>query len=211
MPDNYYSEVNENGVVTPFRDLAAFPRSEQAVLGAVNIMKNTGLSGGSSGITQSIDSDGVTTVSGKATATKFIKLAGSTESLKLVEGKRYKLVGCPSGGSANTYKMDFRTDIGGVTSVICEDFGNGAVFTMPTVPAGGSNQYSVFIKVENGYEFTSPAIFKPMITIDLDATYADFAPYAMTNKELTEKVQGIINAATNAADFAAFKTAIGNL
>lgn len=34
---------------------------------------------------------------------------------------------------------------------------------------------------------------------------------AMTNRELTEKVQGIIDAASNAADFAAFKTAIGNL
>lgn len=43
-----------------------------------------------------------------------------------------------------------------------------------------------------------------------DISDAD-TPYAMTNRELTEKVQGIINAATNAADFAAFKTAIGNL
>lgn len=43
MSDNYYSELNENGVVTPFRDLAAFPRSEQAVLGASNLVdfKNT--------------------------------------------------------------------------------------------------------------------------------------------------------------------------
>ena len=44
-----------------------------------------------------------------------------------------------------------------------------------------------------------------------DDTYPDFTPYAMTNGELTEKVQGIIDAANNAADFAAFKTAIGNL
>lgn len=42
-------------------------------------------------------------------------------------------------------------------------------------------------------------------------TYEGFASYAMTNQQLTDKVQGIIDAANNAADFAAFKTAIGNL
>ena len=56
----------------------------------------------------------------------------------------------------------------------------------------------------------SNAVFKPMIRYasDTDATYQ---PYVMTNGELMEKVQGIIDAANNAADFAAFKTAIGNL
>lgn len=42
-------------------------------------------------------------------------------------------------------------------------------------------------------------------------TSDDVTDYAMTNGELTIKVQGIIDAANNAADFAAFKTAIGNL
>lgn len=51
---------------------------------------------------------------------------------------------------------------------------------------------------------------KPMIRLssDPDSTYQ---PNAMTNKELTDKVSGIISAATNAADFAAFKTAIAAL
>ena len=57
---------------------------------------------------------------------------------------------------------------------------------------------------------TVDTTFYPMIRVadDTDPTYQ---PYAMTNRELTEKVQGIIDVATNAADFAAFKTAIGLL
>lgn len=50
--------------------------------------------------------------------------------------------------------------------------------------------------------------FMVVLASDTDTTYG---PFAMTNGELTEKVQGIIDAANNAADFAAFKTAIGNL
>ena len=50
----------------------------------------------------------------------------------------------------------------------------------------------------------------PMIR-DARITDDTYVPYAMTNRELTEKVQGIISAATNAADFAAFKAAIAAL
>ena len=45
----------------------------------------------------------------------------------------------------------------------------------------------------------------------IEDTYDGHTDYAMTNAELTEKVQGIINAANNSADFAAFKTAIAAL
>ena len=50
----------------------------------------------------------------------------------------------------------------------------------------------------------------PEIVLSND-TYDGHTDYSMTNAELTEKVQGIINAANNSADFAAFKTAIAAL
>lgn len=51
---------------------------------------------------------------------------------------------------------------------------------------------------------------KPMI-YDARLVNPPYQPFTMTNRELTDKVQGIISAATNAADFAAFKTAIAAL
>ena len=79
-----------------------------------------------------------------------------------------------------------------------------------TVPSGIS--YIAFTQYYNEGTFTKElqAQYEVLVRYgaDTDTTYA---PYAMTNGELTEKVQGIIDAANNAADFAAFKTAIGNL
>ena len=68
-------------------------------------------------------------------------------------------------------------------------------------------RYGIYFKAANK---VATSTFKIMI-YDARDTNPDFQPHAMTNAELTEKVQGIINAANNAADFAAFKTAIGAL
>ena len=58
----------------------------------------------------------------------------------------------------------------------------------------------------------SPIISAKNFLLKLASDTSDeVTDYAMTNAELTEKLQGIINAANNAADFAAFKTAIGAL
>jgi hypothetical protein len=86
---------------------------------------------------------------------------------------------------------------------VVEDTGSGATFTIPSSDCTSGN---IAIHVKNGVD-VSGKTWKPMISFD----GGEYAEPAMTNKELTEKVQGIIDAATNAADFAAFKTAIGNL
>ena len=61
----------------------------------------------------------------------------------------------------------------------------------------------------------NPKIFKPMIYLASNIVN-DYVPFAMTNQQLTDSatdqktaINAIITAATGAADFAAFKTAMG--
>ena len=72
-----------------------------------------------------------------------------------------------------------------------------------------TDTYTIYLNINNDNVSVS-GTFYPMLYPDgVDGSV--YAPPAMTNGELTAKVQGIIDAANNAADFAAFKTAIGNL
>ena len=75
--------------------------------------------------------------------------------------------------------------------------------------ADGSVLVAIYIGYTNGQVFDN-ADLHPMILVQDDKDNS-WRPWSMTNGELTELVEGIIDAATNAADFAAFKTAIGSL
>lgn len=97
---------------------------------------------------------------------------------------------------------------------------DGTKYVVSTSNADG---VEFVIDVESTYGFTlrvggpleiTPAIsyIAPMIVSAFDPDDGKtFAPYALTNRDLTLKVDGILAAAASAADFAAFKTALGNL
>ena len=110
-------------------------------------------------------------------------VVGALDSNVFKAGQKYKLTGCPSGGGANTYNIR-------ITGAGVEDHGDGVEFT-----ATGSDQMKIQLR---GASIN--ATFKPMITTDLNATYADYVPYAMTNRELTEKVSGYKILATASAN-----------
>ena len=76
---------------------------------------------------------------------------------------KYKLIGCPSGGSNSTYRLD--------TAGINSDIGNGSdvQFTQDAT-------YDIRIDIASG-TVCDNLIFKPMLTTDLNATYDDFVPY----------------------------------
>lgn len=185
----------------------AFPRSEQAVLGAKNIVPYPYHSPDSYtshdvGFTVNANKT-VTTDSGTASGDDavFTLLQKSdtafSDFFELTKGKTIKLTGVPEGASTSTYwLMIYDTSAHNLVSGEME-------YQMPeTMPSA----FYLQIVVKNG-QSASNKIWKPMISFD----GGEYVPPVMTNKELTDKVQGIINAATNAADFAAFKTAIGNL
>lgn len=177
MPDNYYSEFNENGVVTPLRDLGAFPRSEQALLGAKNFCPF--VEGRTdAGVTFTVDDNGVVSCADSASGNNAT--AGVHVVLK---AGTYILNGCPSGGASNKYKLNVYLSASPYTS-LADDFGSGGTFTL-----ANDTRVRVQVVIFNGQDATG-LVFKPMIRLatDIDPTYS---PYAMTNRELTEENKSI--------------------
>ena len=92
---------------------------------------------------------------------------------------KYKLIGCPSGGSNSTYRLD--------TAGINSDIGNGSdvQFTQDAT-------YDIRIDIASG-TVCDNLIFKPMLTTNLSATYDDFVPYTGDGDTLTHDVAEIKN------------------
>ena len=137
------------------------------------------------GVNITYNDDGSLTLNGTAnTDMTFItlhsRIRGEKNGLSLPVGK-YKLSGCPKGGSLSTYFVQITETVGGTAQTICRDYGDGTVANLV------ANDYSdtdvligLQIKVCNGITVNN-LVFKPMVTIDLGATYDDFEPYGITS------------------------------
>jgi hypothetical protein len=181
-----------------------FPRSEQALLGAKNLAVNNAGNLTINGITYTKNSDYKIVATGTA--------SGGNGNYKItvpVKAGKYRCSGCPSGGSSSTYRIAVNAGDSGSGTNKGFDTGNGLEVTIDT-----DTNIFLFLDVYNGYTANN-LVFEPMIRLasDPDDTYV---PYAMTNRELTNSaadqktaINAIITAATGAADFAAFKTAMG--
>lgn len=156
--------------------------------GAYNILENKGVS-------QVITTGGANiTVTKQANGEMWIYGTTTTNPIyiylnKIVDCDRdYKLVGTPPSSNPNYAYHIFapiyrKSDNALVNTVI--DYGQGAI-----VPAGIGLYCTPQITIKENQTIPSnnPIKFKPMITTDLNATYADYVPYAKTNRELTELV-----------------------
>lgn len=150
-------------------------RSEQAVLGAKNLLENTATTQEINGVTFTVNTDGTVGVNGTASATTVLPIATNVTT-----GNRDLIMsGCPAGGSSSGYSLKWR-----MTGSDIYDYGEGV-----DIPANSSTALSVEIRINNGYN-ASNLLFKPMLRLasDPDSTYA---PYAMTNKQLTDAVENI--------------------
>lgn len=189
----------------PLKD-SMFPRSEQAVLGAKNILKNLEYSASGNyevdGITYAFDaSTGIVTANGTASADSQFMYALRTKMNFVLKKGRYILSGCPSGGASNSYRLQgaknkvYNNPSAGYDTLPL-DVGSGATWDLSE---NAQIQLSVFIP---SGATVSNLVFKPMIRLasDSDDTYA---PYAMTNKELTERVQisGVIPTTSDDIDY----------
>lgn len=186
-------------------DACKYNRSEANVLGAKNLVKPSSVASGTDNGVAYTNTDGIVTANNQATAdSKF-----SWDIGHLPVGK-YRITGCPSGGSASKYcvRVGVDTTASGWGSYVQADYGDGAEFEVDDA----TKFYSIGCRVFNGYTASS-LVFKPMIALasDTDSTYA---PYAMTNRELTTDkldIATLKSIASSSADFAAFKTAIAAL
>ena len=117
------------------------------------------------GLTVVKNADGTLTITGTASATTYI-LAGSISETVLSVGDI--LSGCPQGGIVGgvTYYY-LQMDVDG--TLAAADVGSGAI-----ISAVGTNNRA-YIYIRNGYEITTPLVFKPMVRNP--STDAEYEPY----------------------------------
>lgn len=90
----------------------------------------------------------------------------------------YKLTGCPSGGSDDTWRLLLNINNSAQYSF---DYGDGAEFTL----SADSDNVKIYCTIMSAYSDSVDMYFKPMIA---DADYSGgYVPYAKTNRELTEE------------------------
>lgn len=151
--NNMISELNSNNITNNI---------------CTNLLNPTLKTSSQNGITCTNNGNGTYTLNGTATDLVAISL-NTINFAKLKEN--VKLCGCPSGGSNTTYKLSL---IISETGVQQNDYGNGVIINNPSILT--SNAVSLRIVVYKGTTLKS-AIFKPMLTTNLNATYDDFVPY----------------------------------
>ena len=151
----------------PMRD-GMFLRSEQAVLGAKNLLENTASTQTVDGVTFTKNADATMTGNGTSTAQINLDL---NRSLALKAGTYIVSCGVESGVTVNIYK-----NVSPWTTYFNNKKGTFTLSSDDTVV--------VQIVVANGIALSN-VIIKPMIRLasDPDDTYV---PYAMTNRALTD-------------------------
>ena len=147
-----------------------------------NFLKCTLATTTSNGITCTNNGDGTYTLDGKATSVTYFNL-GDTN---LSKGK-YKILGCPKNANGATIHNN---------SPKCNDTGDGKIIELTE-----TKNIAPSIMVPNGSKLTD-AVFKPMITENLNAIYDDFVSSndsfitgkAIEDKALTyEEIQASTN------------------
>ena len=171
----------------------AFPRSEQAVTGAVNFLDNKLENATNKGITVVKNSDKTVTVTGTASEAVNFDVNRVLPTLNLLSnleiGKTYVLKGCPKNGGTQKYSIVMNKKVG-ENVTYHYDTGDGLEFTYD----GTWTSYSIIIQVWPSAGANINLTFKPQIALSENTPYA---PYAMTNKELTEKKVDKVSNATN--------------
>ena len=144
--------------------------------GAYNLLPNNGTTQVINGITFTFNSDGTVTVQGTLTPGQEYAIIRiyQDETHNLPSGT-YRLCGCPTPNESHDFWLnawDVNADV--------KEYGSGVDFT---ITAGVRFYAAIVIHADVPNAIT----FKPMLTTDFNVTYADYVPYAKTNRELTER------------------------
>lgn len=179
----------------PLKD-SKFDRAEQSVLGAKNILPYPykASTKTENGLTFTDNGDGTITINGTATANTTFSLdtKGTSQAgfLRKFAGKPIKICG---GHSENKRIEIWSTNIG--YPINYSSMGDTVVVTLPSSIA--TDSYDIRIRIQSG-ETCNDEIFYPQFLLpsDPDDTYA---PYAMTNRELTEVKEGAFTSVVGTA------------
>lgn len=158
----------------PLKD-SMFPRSEQTVLGAKNLLPNNATSQTTSGITYTVNSNGIVNANGTATGNAFLNYPTF-----VLKAGTYILSQGFACDNIETRLQLAKLD----TTVVAIINSLGAKETKFTLLE--DTEVRAQIRIGNGLTVNN-LTFYPMLRLasDTDSTYA---PYAMTNKELTDRL-----------------------
>lgn len=162
-----------NGTSQKWKNIPIMTQAMQTKLGAKNKARITATTQTVDGITYTIDQSAGTVIASGSLA------AGKTSSylaigkVSVVAGDI--LTGCPVGGGSSNYELVILNS--SQTARIATDLGNGFV----AISTDANAVLGIYIRKN----LSSAIQFEPMVRIE---EYKDstFAPYAMTNRELTE-------------------------
>ena len=171
-----FGRSTQNGVPTPDAPVEIKSVVEPVVtVAGKNLLKVTATSRTGNGVTATINADGSIVCNGTATDTVGIVVSNKLQSSCLNNGSTYRLTGCPTGGSKNSYLLQ-------VNGVWAADYGEGVTFVHQ------SNVVSVIINIMAG-TVCNNLTFYPMITLpNMDA---EWEPYSGQTVELTHTLSGI--------------------
>ena len=119
------------------------------------------------GVTCKNNGDGTYTLNGTSTATSSPTIF-NIGRCELTTGKKYKLVGCPQGGSETTYYLNFGYSYDHPMPRDAFDVGNGSEFINRIGDC-------VQIIIQGGVTLDN-IVFKPIVTPHLDVEYGDILP-----------------------------------
>lgn len=119
--------------------------------------------------------NGVYTINGTCSETTVFTLQSNIE---IASGK-YKLTGCPQGGSTTSFKLDFEYK-GNSTGA---DYGNGSIINKTS-----NDTFKCLRIVVYTGAILNNAVFKPMLTTDLSALYDDYVSYTGNTGRLNADV-----------------------
>ncbi len=160
-------EPYTGGIPSPNPD---YPQEIKAVVNpkvvvrGKNLLKATAQTQTINGVTFTNNGDGTYTVNGTATADTLLVLCKTDIKANV----NYRLVGCPSGGANAVYNMVMQDIVNWSTA-----FDNGS---------GITKSYSedctlrISIQIKSGVTVNN-LIFKPMLSLEISDTYADYEPY----------------------------------
>lgn len=147
--------------------------------GAKNLLP-TVRSGSDSGAIFTVNADGSFTVTGNPTGEVIF---GLYDNLNLTAGQ-YVLSGIPSGGGANKWGINCQVDGTWLPNSVWQ--GGATSYNIDVSSTINRVSLIIYPKTDGDYNLT----FYPMIR-DARITDPTYVPYAMTNKQLTERVSAL--------------------
>jgi hypothetical protein len=200
------------------QDIADIIDHEEAT-GVKNLLDVTAATQEKGGLTFTVNADKSITISaGTSTSSIYLNLDYvnnsdlTSKNITAFVGKKLKGVISPSNVGVGLAIGYFKGDNTYVDRITSDYIYTSGAFEYPSAAVRTKN----FLYIANNTTFANDTTIYPMITFE-DMS-SDFAPFAMTNQQLTGSaddqkttINAIITAATGAADFAAFKTAMAAL